>query len=73
MDIDDIEQHAPNGPNFGLIVGIFCATLLIIFVLALFFVHFDGKHLTFRHRNGHPNSQLVLPASGRAAPVVTLA
>jgi hypothetical protein len=64
----DIEQHAPNGPNFGLIVGLFCATLLILFVLALFFVHFDGKHLTFRHHNAHPNSQLVFPAHSHTTP-----
>jgi hypothetical protein len=64
----DIEQHAPNGPNFGLIVGLFCGTLLIIFVLAFFFVRFDGKHLTFRHHSAHPTSQLLLPTPNQATP-----
>jgi hypothetical protein len=66
MNIDDIEQISPKQPNFGLVVGLSCATLLIIFVLALFFVHFDGKHLTFRHHTAHPTSQLVFPPSFKA-------
>jgi hypothetical protein len=69
----EIEQKLPNGPNFGLIVGLFCATLLIIFVLALFFVHFDGKHLTFRHHNAHPTSQLLVPRTIIATPTTAAA
>jgi hypothetical protein len=65
----EIEQHAPNGPNFLLVVLLACGTILVIFVLALFFVHFDGKHLTFRHHSAHPTSQLVLPAPVQTAPV----
>jgi len=61
MKIDDIEQHAPNEPNFGLIVGLFCATILILFVLAYLFIDFDGKHIHLRHRQAHPTSQLILP------------
>jgi RsiW-degrading membrane proteinase PrsW (M82 family) len=64
----DIEQISPKQPNFGLVVGLFCATLLIVFVLALFFVHFDGKHLTFRHHSAHPTSLLVLPVPANPSP-----
>jgi RsiW-degrading membrane proteinase PrsW (M82 family) len=64
----EVEQVRPNKPNFFLVVILFCATLVIIFVLALFFVHFDGKHLTFRHHSAHPTSRLVLPAPLNAAP-----
>ncbi len=63
----DIEQIRPKKPNFGLVVGLSCATLVIIFVFALFFVHFDGKHLTFRHHSAHPTSQLVLPVPAPTA------
>jgi hypothetical protein len=67
----EIEQKLPNGPNFGLVVGLFCATLLIVFVLALIFIRFDGKHLTFRHHDRHPTSRLTLPAP--ASPAEALA
>jgi hypothetical protein len=69
----EIEQKLPNGPNFGLIVGLFCATILVVFVLALIFVRFDGKHLTFRGHRQHPTSQLIRPAFGPAPSAVTLA
>jgi hypothetical protein len=57
----ELEQRPPNGPNFLLIVGLFCATILVIFVLAYFFVDFDGSHLTFKHHSQHPTSQLQRP------------
>jgi hypothetical protein len=63
----EIEQKLPNGPNFFLIVILFCVTILIIFGLALFFVHFDGKHLTFRHHSAHPTSQSVYPGGNGLA------
>jgi hypothetical protein len=67
----DIEQKLPNKPNFLLIVGLFCVTILVIFVLAYFFVDFDGKHLTFHHHRAHPTSELVMPGrSGAEAHVV---
>jgi len=69
----EIEQTSPKQPNFLLVVGLFCATLLIVFVLALIFLRFDGKHLTFRHHGRHPNSQLVLPAPSYASPAAPLA
>jgi hypothetical protein len=57
----EIEQTKPNKPNFGLIVVLFCATILVMFVLALLFLTFDGSHLRFRHHTEHPTSQLALP------------
>jgi len=57
----EIEQLPPKQPNFLLIVILFGLSILVIFVLAYFFVSFDGKHLTFRHHPAHPTSQLILP------------
>jgi hypothetical protein len=62
----DIEQKYPKQPNFLLIVGLFCVTILVIFVLAYLFVDFDGKHLTFHHRRAHPTSELVMPGRSGA-------
>ncbi len=57
----DIEQLPPNQPNFLLVVILSGVALVVIFILAIVFVHFDGKHLTFRHHHANPTSQLVLP------------
>ena len=59
----EIEQVKPNKPNFGLIVGLFCGTILVMFALALLFLSFDGSHIRFRHHSEHPTSQLALPVS----------
>jgi flagellar basal body-associated protein FliL len=59
----EIEQIKPNKPNFLLIVILFCVTILVVFVLAYFFVDFEGGHLNFRHHTQHPTSQLALPAA----------
>lgn len=61
----EIEQLPPKQPNFLLVVILFCVTLLVVFVLAYYFIDFDGKHLTFRHHPAHPTSQRVLPGSLR--------
>jgi hypothetical protein len=63
----ELEQTRPNKPNFLLILVLFCVTILIIFVLAYFFVDFEGGHLTFRHHRAHPTSQLILPAPSTTA------
>jgi hypothetical protein len=57
----EIEQLPPKQPSFLLVVILFCVTLLVVFVLAVLFVRFDGKHLTFQHHHAHPTSQLILP------------
>lgn len=56
-----IEQVKPNKPNFLLIVILSCLTLLGGLALALTFLKFDGKHLTFRHGSPQPNSLLAPP------------
>jgi len=58
MKLEDFEETKPDGPNFLLIVGLFCATILIVFVVAYAFVDFEGGHLTFRHHRAHPTSAL---------------
>jgi|GEM_PF-1537124 len=59
----EIYQIDPKKPNFLLIVALFCATILVVFVLAWIFVHSDASHLGLRHHNAHPTSQLSLPGS----------
>ena len=66
MNIDDIEQHRPDGPNFKIIVILFCVTLIVVFVLALFFVRFDGGHMHFLRHAAQPNASLILPAGFNA-------
>jgi hypothetical protein len=66
----EIEQVSPKKPNFLLILILFCVALLLLFVVAYFFIDFDGKHLTFRHHAAHPTSRLVLPSL--PAPTITL-
>lgn len=57
----DIEQVRPNKPNFLLILGLFCGVILVLFVLALLFLHVDAGHIAFRHHSAHPTSFLQLP------------
>jgi tellurite resistance protein TehA-like permease len=57
----EIEQLPPKQPNFLRVVILFGVSLILIFILAMIFVRFDGNHLTFRHHSSHPTSQLVLP------------
>jgi hypothetical protein len=59
----DINQYPPNKPNFGLVVALAGATLLLIFVVAYFFVRIEGNHLVFKHHSREPHSQLILPAT----------
>jgi len=58
----EIEQRAPNKPNFLLVVLLSGVVLIGLFILAYFFIDFDGSHLTFRHHRAHPTSQYVLPS-----------
>ena len=57
-----IEQYPPNKPNFLLVVLLACAVLLIFFVLAYFFIDFEGGHIKIRRRHVNPNAWLILPA-----------
>ncbi|MGA7159079.1 MAG: hypothetical protein WBY53_19695 [Acidobacteriaceae bacterium] len=58
----EIEQRPPEQPNFLMIVILFCVTIVVIFVLAILFIHVHRKHLGFPDHHAHPTSQLVLPA-----------
>jgi hypothetical protein len=59
-----LEQYPPNQPNFLTVVLLFAAALIVIFILAIFFLHLDRGKL-FRHLRSQPASQLVLPAAAR--------
>ena len=61
-----IEQLPPNQPSFLTVVILFAAALIVIFILAIFFLHLD-KGKIFRRSRAHPTSQLVMPAA-RLAP-----
>jgi len=41
----EIEQRPPNGPNFLLVVLLFGAAILVIFVIAIFVLHVDWHHI----------------------------
>lgn len=66
----EIEQLPPNQPNFGLVVTLAGITLLAVLVLALVFVRVDGGHLTFRHHQAHPTSELLLPSVPGSSAVI---
>jgi hypothetical protein len=56
---------APNGPNFGLIVTLFCVTIVIGLGLALLFIPSLARTLHVVHPDRHPTSQLVLEHANR--------
>ncbi len=60
----EIEQTLPKKPNFLLILGLFCVTILVVFALALTFLEVDKGHLGLRHHDRHPTSRLILPVAG---------
>ena len=59
----NVEQLPPNRPNFLLILVLFAVSIILIFVLAWFFIRGNANHLGFRHHSAHPTSQLVLPSA----------
>jgi hypothetical protein len=62
-----IEQYPPNKPNFLLVVLLAGVTLIVVLVLAYFFINFEGGHLHIRHRHANPNAQLSAPAFNHLA------
>jgi hypothetical protein len=56
-----IEQEPPNKPNFLLVVLLFAATIIIVFLVAYFVLDWRGAHLVPKHHDKHPSSRLVLP------------
>lgn len=63
-----LEQLPPNQPSFLTVVLLFAAALIVIFILAIFFLHLDRGKLFHRHPQ-HPTSQLTLPTVATPAPV----
>ena len=61
----EIEQLPPNEPKFGLIVALFAAVILVVFVIAYFMLDWDGKRLVPHHFAKHPTSQLVMPVTAK--------
>ncbi len=59
----EIEQTLPKKPNFLLILGLFCVTILVVFALALMFLDVEKGHLSFRHHDQHPTSRMVMPGA----------
>ncbi len=57
-----IEQLPPNQPSFLTVVLLFAAALIVICILAIFFLHLDAGRL-FRRHPKHPTSQLILPSA----------
>ena len=55
-----LEQLPPNQPSFLTVVLLFAGALIVIFILAIFFLHLDRGKL-FRRNRSHPTSQLILP------------
>ena len=60
-----IEQRPPKGPNFGLVVALFAAAIVVIFIVAIFVLHWDYHKLIPGATNRpEPNSTaLHLPAT----------
>jgi len=62
-----LEEYPPNQPSFLTVVLLFAAALVVIFILAIFFLHLDRGKL-FRHNRPHPTSQLILPHVATSSP-----
>jgi hypothetical protein len=58
-----IEQEPPNKPSFLLIVALFGATIIVIFIIAIFILHLGGAGLTKHSVRHHPTSRLVMPTA----------
>jgi len=50
------------GPNFGLIVGLFCAVIVLMFGLAFLVVPGVAKYIHPQHPDPHPTSHAVRPS-----------
>ena len=61
-----LEQLPPNQPSFLTVVLLFAGALIVIFILAMIFLHLDRNKLFQRHPQ-HPTSRLVLPSSAAPA------
>jgi hypothetical protein len=66
-----IEQLPPNQPSFLTVVLLFAAALIVIFLLAIFFLHLDAGKL-FRRHPQQPTSQLILPFAPASSPGLSI-
>lgn len=62
----ELEQKPPNRPNFMLVVILSGIAMLMIFALALVFVHVENGRLHFGLRKSWQTTSLVQP--GTASP-----
>jgi hypothetical protein len=51
---------APNGPNFLLIVVLFCVTIMVGLGLAFFFIPGAGRMMHMVRPDPHPTSQVIV-------------
>jgi hypothetical protein len=63
----ELEQKPPNRPNFMLVVILSGVAMLMIFALALVFVHVENGRLHFGLRKSWQTTSFVQP--GAAAPI----
>lgn len=57
-----VEQEPPNKPSFLLIVLLFGATIIAVFIVAIIILHSGGAGLTRHSFRKDPTSRLVMPA-----------
>jgi len=69
MRIRGLEQEPPERPNFFLVVILFGATIIIVFLVAYFVLDWGGTRLVPRHHDKHPSSRLVLPLPPQQASI----
>ena len=62
----NIEQRPPNRPNFMLVLVLFGATIIAVFVIAYFVLDWDAGGLLPKRHAKHPTSQLVHHRPGGA-------
>jgi hypothetical protein len=60
----DLEQLPPNKPNFGLIVGLFAVSIIVLLLAALLVVHHMSR--VEPHGAGHTSLQWTPPAQTAA-------
>jgi hypothetical protein len=57
----ELEQKSPKKPNFLLVVLLSAGSILLIFLIALAAVGFDGKRLLHFGTSRSTKSELVMP------------
>jgi hypothetical protein len=54
-----LEQYPPNRPNFLVVVLLAAVALLILFIVAIFFLHIRGNRLLRHPYRQTPTSQIA--------------